>query len=429
MIWQTDSMAVQESCKQTLEISIPVAEVQEETERVVTSLAQRVRLPGFRPGKVPTGVIRARFTSDIREEVVKSLVPKFFQKRVEEEGLRVVGTPDITEVHFHAGEPLRFKVEFEVAPEIELKDYRGLTVPYRDPVITDEDVAKRLQELREQKAEFVNVDPRPLANGDYAVVSLDAINGLEEPLGRQEELVLHIGGEETLEAFSNELRGLSPGEEKEFDVLYPQDYGDEKLSGKKVHFRAKLKGIRLKELPELNDEFARDLGDFQTLEELREEVRKSLSLEREYLAQQEAQNRLVENLVDMHDFPIPEAFLERQIESQVGQYLRAMAARGVDPRSVKLDWEKLKQSQQEKAMRDVKATLLLDKIGDREGIEVTVEEVDREVQHIAKQEREPVAAVRQRLEKEGLLRRIASRVRTEKTLNFLFEHARKVADD
>lgn len=417
------------TCKQTLEISVPVAEVDKETERVLASLVKRVRLPGFRPGKVPSQLVRARFAGDIREEVVRSLVPKFFQRRVEEENLRVVGTPDVTDVHFHPGEPLTFKAEFEVAPEVELKEYVGLTVPYRDPEVTGEEVSQRIETLRDQKAEFVNVDPRPVVDGDHAVVSLEPVQGLDEPPGKQEELVLHIGGEETLEAFSEHLRGLSPGEEKEFDVLYPEDYGDAKLSGKSVRFHARLRGIRRKELPELNDEFARDLGDFQTLDELREEVRRSMLREKEYLAQQDAKEKLVEALVDLHDFPVPEAYLDRQIEIQVENYLRSAAARGVDPRTVKLDWAKLKESQREKAARDVKASLLLERIADREAIEVTSEELDREVQRIAKQEREPVAAVRKRLEKEGILRRIASRIRTDKTLTFLFEQARKVAED
>jgi trigger factor len=222
---------------------------------------------------------------------------------------------------------------------------------------------------------------------------------------------------------------MSPGEEKEFDVGYPDDYGDEKLAGRKVGFRAMVKGIRRRELPELNDEFAKDLGDFQTLGELREEVRRSLLREKEYIAQQEAKNKLVEKLADLHDFPVPEAYLDRQIEIQVEQYLRTVAARGGDPGKVKLDWEKVKESQREKATRDVKASLLLEKVADREGIEVTSDELDREVQRIAKQEREPVAAVRRRLEKEGMLRRIISSLRTEKTLTFLFEHARKVSED
>jgi trigger factor len=422
-------MAVPSDCKRTLEITVPAAEVEQETERAVNSMRERVRLPGFRPGKAPANLVRARFAASIREDVIKSLVPKHFQKRVEEQDLHVVGAPDITDVHLHAGEPMKFKAEFEIAPEIELKQYRGLTVTYREPAVTDEQVAERLERLKDQKAEFINVDPRPAADGDYAVVALEAQGQIEEALRKQDELVVLIGGEDTLPAFSTNLRGLAPGEDRVFDVSYPEDYGDDKLAGRTIRFRASLKGIRRKELPELSDAFAADLGDFKTLEELRAELRKALQREQEFLAQQAARNKLVDSLVDTHDFPVPEAYLERQIQLQVEQYLRGLAARGADIHSLKLDWEKIKESQRERATREVKASLLLDRIADREAIEVTREEVDREVQRIARQEKEPLAAVRRRLEEDGGLGRIASRIRTDKTLSLLFEQARKVAED
>ena len=416
-------------CKRTIEITVPAADVIQETEQVVSSMMARVKLPGFRPGKAPASLVRARFAGEIREEVVRGLVPKHFQKHVEDQNLRVVGTPDVSDVHYHPGEPMTFKAEFEVAPEFDLKDYRELTVPYREPEVTDEQVRKRLEELREQKAEFVNEPPRPAADGDHAVVSLEAQGEIEAALRKQDEIVVEIGGADTLEAFSTSFRGLSPGEEKEFDVTYPEDYGDSKLSGRSIRFRAQLKGIRRKELPELNDAFAADLGDFKSIGELQEELRRGLQREQEYLAQQRAKNKLVDELVSQHDFPVPEAMVERQIQNQVEQYLRGLAAQGADLDSVKLDWAKIKESQRERATQEVKASLLLERIADREAVEVTGEEVDREVQRIARQGREPVAATRRRLEQDGGLRRIASRIRTEKTLNFLFEHARKVAED
>jgi len=421
-------MASQDSCKQTLDITIPVADVEEETEHVIASLSQRVRLPGFRPGKVPAGMVRTRFASDIREEVIRNLVPKRFQKEVDDRNLHVVGTPDITDVHFHSGEPLTFKAQFEVAPEFELGEYRGLTVGYKDPEVPEDEVAARLEQLRDQKASYVNVDPRPIADKDYAVVSLESLSGLEKPI-HQDELMLQIGGENTLVGFTTNLLGLTPGDEKEFDVVYPADYGDPKLSGKTVQFRAKVSGIRSKELPELNDDFAKDLGDFLTLEELRAEIKKSMLREKEFAAKQEAKNKLVEQLVDSHEVPVPEAYIERQIELHVEQYIRAVIASGGDPRSVKLDWDKVREAQRDRATRDVKASLVLERIADREAIDVTTDELDREVQRVAKQEREPVAAVRRRLEEQGTLRRIAARIRTDKTLDFLFEQARKVAED
>jgi trigger factor len=221
---------------------------------------------------------------------------------------------------------------------------------------------------------------------------------------------------------------MSPGEEKEFDVAYPEEYGQAKLAGKTVRFRARLKVIRRKELPEFNDDFAHDLGDYQNMDEVRGAIRNSIFIERQFLAQQEAKNKLVDVLVDMHDFPVPEAYIERQIEFQVEQQLRMLAEQGVDPSKLKLDWEKLKVAQRDKATREVKGSLLLGKVADAEDLHATNDEVDREVHRIAKQDREPAAAVRMRLEKEDGLRRIASRIRTEKTLNFLFEHARKEAE-
>ena len=418
-----------ENCKRTIEITVPAAEVDQETERVVGSLRGRAKLPGFRPGKVPANIIRTRFAGEIREEVVRSLVPKHFHKRAEDQNLRVVGTPDIVDVHYHAGEPLTFKAEFEVLPEFELQDYRGLTVPYREPEVTEEQVAKRLEELREQKAEFINETPRPAADGDYVVVSLEAAGQVEERLRKQDEVVVEIGGADTLEAFTTNLRGMSPGEEKEFDVSYPEDFGDAKLAGRTVRFQARITGLRRKELPALNDAFAADLGDFKDLEELRAEVRKGLQREQEYLAQQRAKSQLVEQLVKAHDFPVPEALVERQIQGQVEQYLRSLSAQGVDLETVKLDWNKVRDSQRERALGEVKASMLLDRIAEREAIQITNEEVDHEVQRVARQGREAVAVTRRRLEEDGGLRRIALRIRTEKTLNFLFEHARKVAEE
>ncbi|HOQ47426.1 MAG TPA: trigger factor [Bryobacteraceae bacterium] len=421
-------MSDSQSIRRTLELTIPAPEVEEETERVVESIRKRVQLPGFRPGKVPAGIVRRRYQEEIRHDVLERLIPKYLFKRTEEEGLNVVGTPNVTDVHFSPGEPLRFKAEFEVAPEIELKQYKDLPVPYQDPEVSEADIDQRIEELREQKAEYVNVDPRPIAAGDHAVVALESVSGITGPPIKQDELTLHIGGEDTLPGFSEALTGLSPGDEKEFDVTYPEDYAQPRLAGKTVRFRARVKGIRRKELPEVNDEFARDLGDYQNLDELREAVRKAIFAERQYVAQEEAKNKLVDALVDAHDFPVPEAYIERQIEAQVERRLQLLAAEGVDPRSIKLDWQKLKESQRDKAVREVKASLLLHKIADAEGIHATQDEVDREVQRLARQTREPVAAVRMRLEKEGALGRIAARIRTEKTLSFLFDHARKTAE-
>jgi trigger factor len=419
-------MALIEGCKYEIEVTVPVEEIQQETERIVSDIQRRAVLPGFRPGKAPAGLIRKKFESDIRKDVLEHVLPKAFRAKVEEEHLHVVGTPDVTDVHFHDGEPLRFKAEFEVAPEIELKEYKDLPVEYQEPEITPEAVDERIESIRNQKAEFVNEDPRPLADGDYAVVSLKSIAGVEgEPIDN-DDMMLHIGDPETMPEFTEVLRGLSPGDERELDVTYPEDYAQERIAGKTVRFHVTVKGVRRRELPELNDEFARDLGDYQNMDELKEAVRKSLLAENQYSAQQEAKTKLVDALVEAHDFPVPEVFVDRQIQSLVESQLRNLASRGVDPSQLKLDWEQIKKSQRERAIKDVRGSLLLEKIADAENIQTTNDEVDRELQRFAKSQREPVAAVRMKFEKDGTLDRLAARIRTEKVLNFLFEHSRKI---
>ena len=417
-----------EGCKHEIEITVPLDEIARETDRVVADIQQKARLPGFRPGKAPASLIRSKFSKQVRDDVLENLLPKFFRQKLEEEHLEVVGRPNVKDVHFHDGEPLRFKAEFEVAPEIELKDYRGVTIHYSEPQVSDEDIAKRLEEIREQKSQFVNVEPRAIADGDYAVVTLDSLSGVDQAI-HQDEVVLHVGDPDTMAGFSEALLGMSPEEEKEFDVTYPEDFGQERLAGKTVRFRAKLTTIRKKELPELNDDFAQDLGDYQTLDDLREAVRKAIFQEREYGAQQKAKDELINKLIESHEFPVPEAYIERQIESQLENQFRELAERGIDPTKLKIDWSKLKDAQRPKALHDVKASLLIDKIAEREAIAPTNDEVDAEVQRIAKQQREPVAAVRKKLQKDGMLSRIAYSIRSNKTLNFLFEHARKEAGE
>ena len=417
-----------EGCKHELEITVPVEEIDQETERAVSNIQKKVKIPGFRPGKVPATIVRTRFAQEVRQDVLETLVPKYLQKRFEADELKVVGRPNVTDVHFEKGEPLRFKAEFEVAPEVELGEYRGLTTHYSDPEVSDEDVNQRIEQLREQKAQHVTIDPRPIEDGDYATISLDSISGTDSPI-HQDEMMLHVGDPDTLPEFTENLRGMSPEESKEFDISYPEDYGQEKLAGKTVKFRMQLKAIRRKELPELNDEFAKDLGDFNTLDELRDAVKKSIFQERESAAQRKAKDELVDRLVESHDFPVPEVYLDRQIEAEMETRLRQLSSNGVDVSKLKLDWNKVKESQRPKALHDVKASLLLDKVADRETIVATQDEVDREIQQIARQEREPVAAMRKKLEKSGAIGRIATHIRTEKTLNLLFEHSRKVAGE
>jgi trigger factor len=413
-------------CKRSLEIEIPLDEVERARERVTNSIKQRVRLPGFRPGKAPVQLIQSRFESDIRSEVLELLLPQAFKERIQKEEFKVVGTPDITDLQFEPGQPIRFKAAFEVAPEIELGEYRGLPVRYEEPTVTEEEISKRLESLRESKADYVNLDPRPVESGDYVLVHLTSISGLAEPIDT--DVQIQAGGEDTLPAFTEALIGAVPEQSKEVEVTYPEDYGQENLAGKTVRFQLTPKFVRRKELPALDDEFARDLGDYQNLEELKDAVRKSIFHEKQQAAQNKAKEEIIDRLVASHDFPVPEAYINHQIESQVRARLRSLTGKAVDPSELKLDWNKIKETQRDQAVKTVKASLLLEKIAEREGIHATKDEVDREIQLIARQQREAVPVTRARVEKEGMLSRIANHIQTEKTLHFLFDSAEKHAE-
>jgi trigger factor len=413
-------------CKRSIEVEIPLEQVQKARQEVAESIRGKARLPGFRPGKAPLDIIRSRFPQEIRREVLDKLVPTAFRARVEKDGLKVVGTPDIRDLKFEPDQPIRFTAAFEVAPEFEMAPYRGLSVEYEEPSVSDQEIDERMDATRESKAEYVNVDPRPIQDGDFVMVSLKSVAGLAEPL-IQDSVQFHIGEKDSLPEFAQNLVGAEPGETREFDVAYPADYAQENLAGRTVRFAITPKVIRRKEMPALDDEFARDLGDYQNLEELKIAVRKAIFSEKQFAAQQKAKETLLDQLVDANTFPVPEVYVDRQIENQVRNRLRDLEARGVDPKSIQLDWDKVKESQKDQAARSVKVALLLEKIAEREGIYASKDELDREIAILARREREAVPVVRARLEKEGFIPRLADHIRTEKAVQFLFDHAEKHA--
>ncbi len=419
-------MTAAETCKRELEITVPSEVVEQETERVVNQLRNRARLPGFRPGKAPASMVRVRYAHEIRQQVMETLIPRHLYQQIEAEGLRPVGSPDVSDVAFNPGEPLRFRAEFEVVPDFDLQEYRGLAVDYNEAEVTAEEIAAELERVRERHAVYSNLDPRPLADGDHAVIRLESLAtppGVE-PI-QQDELVVEIGGNDTLSAFTEGLRSRSPGERGEIDVAYPDDYGERRLAGQTVKFSVEVLGLRSKELPDLNDELAKDSGEFETLEQLKDRVRAELESNKHDAAQRETKSKLVESLVDAHDFPVPDQLVQRRISANVERSLRTLAGQGLDPTKIRLDWKKIQEIEQPRSSREVKAGLILEKIAAAEHIHATQEEVDRQVQAFARQTRQPVAAARAKLAEEGVLDRIASEIRNGKTLQFLFEQARK----
>jgi trigger factor len=411
--------------KREIQVEIPASEVTRETETLIQKYQKLARIPGFRRGHVPPSVIRQRFSQDIKNDVVDTLVPRYFRKEADKLGLVPVSQPRVTDLHVHDGEPLRFKASFEIMPTIRAEGYRELRAEKPAISVTDEEVEESLKGLQEQHAAFTSVEGRALADGDFAQVSLDGEpkDGEGKPV-HMDDILVEIAGKNTMPEFTENLRGASTGDERRFDVQYPEDSSDKRLAGKTFTYTVRVHGIKQKSLPELNDQFAKELGEFANLDEVRKRIREGMEAERKHNAERESKDKLVAELVKRNEFEVPEALVERQVDIRLERGLRALTAQGMKAEEIKkMDFNRLRAGQHEQALQEVKASLLLDRIAEEEKIEVSDAEIDREIEALAKQSKQTSEEIRARLTRDGALDRIRNRIRSEKTLDFLYHQS------
>lgn len=418
------------TCQRELEIEIPAEVVEKETQRVTREFTRLARIPGFRPGKAPAELVRRRFWDDIKSEVLHSLIPSSLQNAFREGNLNPVGNPSIAELQFEPAKPLRFKASFEVLPEFTLGEFKGLSVEAAKVEVTDQDVERELERLREQAATYVPVEDRPAEDGDTVVASLVGVvtNAKEkrEPLVL-DEVEVHLGEEGTMEAFSQGLQGVRAEEERQFDAPYPDGYPDARLAGQTVAFTARVKAVRRKQLPALDDEFAQQVGNYKTVQELTQKLRQDMQQAAARQEKELTQQRLLDELLSRHEFPLPEALVQHQIDMRLERRVRALVAQGIDPQQVQVDWAKVRRDQREGAIRDLKLGLLLERIAKVENLQSTEEEVASEIERLAQSSNQTPEAVRARLTKEQGLDRIESAIRSEKVIEFLHSQARIAA--
>ena len=392
-------------------------------------------------------MVRNRFSNEINSDVMETLVPQYFRQAVVKAGLRPVSQPFIYDLKANAGEPIRFKAVFEVMPEFELGGYQDIKVEKPKIEISDEQVDAELKHLQERQASFDPVnEERGAEEGEFAQVSFtatakeDASPSQPEPANEGEagaaaapaaqpvemnDVMVEIGGANTLPEFSQNLRSVKPGEERSFEVKYPADFHDQRLAGKVFDYHVKVNAIKKKTLPELNDEFAKELNsEFETMDMLKQRMRENMQTQQSVQAEQAAKEHLVEKLLEKHEFAVPKAMVEHQIDLRLERGLRALAAQGMRTEDMKrMDFGRLRAGQRDAAVKEVKSSLLLSRIADAENIQVTDEELEQEITALAGQMKQSPDEVRQRLTKEGALDRIRSRMRSEKALDFLYSKA------
>lgn len=420
-----------------IEVEVDAAEVSKAFKTVVKRYQKLARIPGFRAGKVPESLVRSKFAKEVRQEVLESLVSERFRKAINDQKLRPISEPQLLDMQLFDGQPLKFKAAFEVAPEFDIAGYDSVHVAKPETVLTDEEFDAELNRVLDAHATVEPVEEdRALVEGDWAeirfrgdvkdlaqTVTEDGIESASksEPI-TGDDVLIEIGGKNTLTAFNDALRGAKVGQELKFEVDYPADFGEKRLAGQTVSYDVTVKSIKRKSYPERDAEFAKQLGNYESWEDFEAKLREHASERKKSAVENGAKDKMLEELIGRFQFPVPESFVQQQIEARLDRGLRALAQQGMSMEDMrKLDFARLRAAQRDQAINEVKVSMILDRISEAEGVVVNDEDLDRELLMLSIQSREPLDALRERLTKDGGLERIREQMRREKTGSVLYE--------
>ena len=458
----TESTETKPSCVREIEVEVPADVLTHEVESLLKRYTKVAKVPGFRPGKVPPSVVKRQFGDGLLQEAVENVINRITPEEMKKREFIPVSQPRIVDLHAHEGEPLRYKAVFEIMPTFDVTDYTGLAPEQPEITITDEEVEEALKNVQQQQATYNAIEEeRALQDGDFAQVSIEGTPhpveaAVEEPKPEGEateqaepgsegaepretsetkaeetakpaerpvtvdDVMIELGNPNTVKEFTEHLRGLKPAESATFDVQYPQDYTDTRLAGRTFSYVVTVKGIKSKSVPELNDDFAKELGDFANLDEVRQRIREGMMQERQHKAEHEAKDKIIDSLLSRADFPVPNVLIEQAINHRLDRGLRALVAQGMKEADMrKMDFQRLREGQRDAAERDVRVALLLDRIAEKENIDATDDEINAQVMAIAQQQHQPYPQVRENLIREGGLGRIRDTLREQKTMEFL----------
>lgn len=438
-----DAPTLNPECAREVEIEVGADDVAGVFRTVTKRYRSLARIPGFRAGKAPESIVRSRFGEKIRQEALDELLPQRFRSAIAERKLKPVSQPQVTNLEFEDGKPLRFKAAFEVVPDFSIEGYGEVKIDKPDTALTDAEFDEEVARIRDARSAMEPMtEDRTLADGDFAQISFQG--KIEPGAGRTEDaapesaapetpagedspisgddVLIEVGGKNTLESFNSALRGAKAGQELKFEVSYPEDFGERKLAGKNVAYDVTVNGIKRKVQPELNDEFAKELGHYQSYDEFARDLREHMQNDKRRRLEHEARSRLVDALAARFSFPIPESLVQQQIDVRLDRGLRALAAQGMRTEDMrKLDFQRLREVQKEPATAEVKGSIVLDRIADAEEIQVQEQEVENELAAVSRQTQEPLDALRRRLTENGGLARIREQLRREKVGALLYE--------
>jgi trigger factor len=419
----------------SIQVEAPAADVDKAFRQVTKRYAKMARIPGFRAGKVPESLIKSRFAREVRQEVLESLVSDKFRQTLEQQNLQPVSQPQVSEMQLFEGQPLKFTATFEVLPDIHIDGYDTVAVSRPDSTLTDDEFNAELDSILERHATVEPVEEdRPLAAGDWAEISFKGElqdlaqtvgeKGLESPNEQPvtgEDVLIQVGGRNTLAAFTQALTGATVGQELEFEAAYPADFGEARLAGKTVKYDVTVKAIKRKDFPERDDEFAKTLGNYETWDDFESKLRERAAARKKDQLESQARDKMLDDVIAKFNFPVPETFVQQQVDARLERGLRALAAQGMSADAMRqLDFDRLRESNRDQAINEVKASLILDKVAEREAIQVGDDEFERELLMLSLQSREPLESLRKRMQEDGSLNRLRDQIRREKAGQALY---------
>jgi trigger factor len=418
---KTEFTDVSETQK-TFTIEIPSEVVDAEINRIARGYSKQARVPGFRPGKVPATIVKQRYREQILHDVMHGLIPRAVDEALQERGIEPIDTPNIKDVALEEGRPLKFTAAIETVPAFDPGDLSALEAARPPTTVADDAVEQTLQRLRERAAKFEPVEARPAIDGDTVVV--DLVRDTAEGPDRHDNVSLEVGSTANPPGFDANIVGLTVGDQKTFSIHFADDYTVKEMAGTDVTYSVTVKELRRRVLPELDDEFAKDLGEFDSIGALRDRVRADLQEEAVENANRHVRGELLKQLSQRVTFELPASLLEREIDRRLEEFARQLMQQNVDPRQAGIDWAQFREAQREPARASVASALVLDEIARREAITVSPEDIEKEIERFAVRAGRTPAALRAQLEKEGGLARLAAGLRREKAVDLALSRAR-----
>jgi len=410
--------------KRALHIELPPDRVTAKLEATFRELSQKLQLPGFRKGKVPREIIQRRFQADMKEEVLRELIPDSYREALAQAALQPVSEPQVDEVHFHEGEPLRYRAVVEVKPSVEVRDYRGMTLSRDKVEVTDQEMDRALEHLREEAAEYVPMEGWPAVRDDLVILDHEgSIHGKPFKGSSGKNLALILGHERYLPGFSEQILGMQKGEGKRFVLTFPEDFPGKDLAGRAAEFRVTVKEVKKRRLPELNDEFAKSAGDVDSVSALRDKLRQDLLARKTREQESGLKRALLEKLAAAHELEVPEAMVEAEASSILQEMLMTLRAAGGRIEGLAQDPEALQAKAREAGRKRAKESLLLEAVAKQEGLTVSEAEIETEIEGVARVYRQEAAAARRALEDPVRRAALTARLLQRKALDILFQQA------